>query len=71
MNKTPIEPIAVSVPDAARMISLSRSRTYELVADGTIKTKMIGSRRVVLVSSLRELVGETGEQPNAPEDKAA
>lgn len=67
MNKTTFEPIAVSVPDAARMISLSRSRTYELVANGTIKTKMIGSRRVVLVSSLKELVGETSAQP----DKAA
>lgn len=68
MAKHSFDPISVSVPMAAQMTSLSRSRMYELVADGSVKSTMVGGRRVVLVSSLKELVGEMDDQP---EGKAA
>jgi predicted DNA-binding transcriptional regulator AlpA len=58
MSKPNIESISVSVPVAAQMLSLSRTRMYELVGQGIVRSTMIGGRRVVLVSSLRELVGE-------------
>lgn len=58
MNKPPIHPISVSMADAAAMIGVSRSRMYELDSEGRIRTVRVGGRRLVLVSSLRELVGE-------------
>jgi predicted DNA-binding transcriptional regulator AlpA len=59
MSKAPITPISVSIPDAGKMLGVSRSRAWELAKEGKIKTVMIGHRRVALVSSLRALVGET------------
>ncbi|MBP6030275.1 MAG: helix-turn-helix domain-containing protein [Sphingobium sp.] len=53
-----IEPISVSMADAAAMIGVSRSRMYELDSEGRVRTVRVGGRRLVLVSSLRELVGE-------------
>ncbi len=58
MNKAPVSPISVGVADAAQMVGVSRSRMYELMNEGSVRSTMIGGRRVVLVSSLRELVGE-------------
>ncbi len=53
MNK--ITPIAVSIPDAGRMVGLSRSRIYELMDEGTIESRKVGRRRLVLVRSLERL----------------
>ncbi len=47
--------LMVTVEEAMRMISLKRTKFYQLVNSGTIKTKKVGSRRLVLVSSLEEL----------------
>lgn len=58
MNKAPVSPISVGVVDAAQMVGVSRSRMYELMNEGSVRSTMIGGRRVVLVSSLRQLVGE-------------
>lgn len=68
VNLQKMKPLAVSVPEAARMVSLSRSTMFEMVRKGTVRSRMIGGRRVVLMRSLEELVGETGD---APEGKAA
>lgn len=57
-RQTNIEPISVSMADAAAMIGVSRSRMYELDSEGRVRTVRVGGRRLVLVSSLRELVGE-------------
>lgn len=62
MAKPTITPISVSVATAAQMVSVSRSRMYELVNSQAVKSTMIGGRRVVLVSSLKALVGETEQQ---------
>lgn len=63
MAKPSITPISVGVSDAAKMVGISRSRMYELLNEGTVvKSTMIGHRRVILVSSLKALVGETEQQ---------
>jgi predicted DNA-binding transcriptional regulator AlpA len=58
MAKPAVEPISVSVPTAAGMVGVSRSQMYVLVNNQAVRSTRIGGRRVVLVSSLRELVGE-------------
>jgi len=51
-----IEPLAVRIPEACRMIGIGRSKLYELIADGTIEVVKIGSATVIPVSQLKALV---------------
>ena len=44
--------IAVSVDDAAKMVSLSRTAIYDLLAQGVIVSVKHGRRRLVVVASL-------------------
>lgn len=48
----------VTVQIAADYSGISRSRIYELLADGTIEGKNIRGRRIVLVASLLRFVGQ-------------
>ena len=51
-----MEPLAVRIPEACRMIGIGRSKLYELIADGTIEVVKIGSATVIPVSQLKALV---------------
>ncbi len=51
------QPIAVGPDDAARLIGIGRSKLYELLSDGVIPSVKIGTRRVIPVRALAELVG--------------
>jgi excisionase family DNA binding protein len=51
-----IEPLALGVKDAANFIGLSKSRLYELIADGSIEARKLGARTVVPTASLRAFV---------------
>lgn len=51
--------LSVSPVEAARMIGIGRTNMFGLIANGAVKSQKLGSRRVVLVSSLRELIGDT------------
>jgi len=51
-----IEPLAVRIPEACRMIGIGRSKLYELIADGTIEIVKIGSVTVIPVSQPKSLV---------------
>lgn len=50
------------VPDAADILGIKTSKTYELIAEGKIRAKKIGSRTVILDESLREFLAS---QPDA------
>lgn len=54
----PLSPISVGISDAAKMTGLSRSRIYELMNEGKLRSVHVGRRRLIPVSSLRELIGE-------------
>lgn len=51
-----IEPLVLGVKDAAAYVGLSRSRVYELIADGSIEARKLGSRTVVPTESLKAFV---------------
>lgn len=55
-------PYAHPVSDAASMLGIKSSKLYELIAEGQIQAKKIGSRTVVLDASLREYLAS---QPDA------
>jgi excisionase family DNA binding protein len=52
------ERLSVGIDDAATLTGLSRSRLYELLSEGRIRSVAIGRRRLIPVASLRELIGE-------------
>jgi excisionase family DNA binding protein len=60
-----MEPLAVSVKEAARIVGVSRSRLYELIGSGQVEARKIGSRTIIPTDSLRALVAD------APEKQAA
>ena len=51
-----MQPLTVSVSDAARMIGLGKTRTWALIASGQLATVKIGRRTLVKVESLHALV---------------
>ena len=55
-----MENITVSVNDAAKALSLGRSKIYELICSGDLKVVKIGRRTLITVTSIRELVDTRG-----------
>jgi len=51
-----MQTVLCSIPDAARALSLGRSKTYELIEEGRLQTVRIGRRRLVVASSIHRLV---------------
>lgn len=49
------EQLTVSVVDASRMLGISRSHAYELVARGELPSVKLGRRVLVPISALRAL----------------
>lgn len=54
-------PIFVSVKEAARLLSVSRSRVYELMDQGLIDSTRIGQRRVIPLTSLHDFAAKLQE----------
>ena len=48
-------PLLCSISTAAEMLAVSRSKTYELIGDGSLITVSIGRRRLVQMESIRAL----------------
>ena len=53
VTNSPIEPLAVSIPEGCRMIGLKRSSMYREVNDGRIKAVKARGRTLLPVASLR------------------
>lgn len=51
-----LEPICVTVNEAARMIGVGRTKLYELIADGEVETVKLGKSTRVITASLHRLV---------------
>ncbi|WP_426386933.1 helix-turn-helix domain-containing protein [Sphingobium sp. R-21] len=52
----PPEPICVRVNEAARMIGVGRTKLYELIAAGEVKTVKLGKATRITTASLHDLV---------------
>ena len=50
--------ITATVADACKMTGLGKTKLYELMNAGTIKSVTVGRRRLLKVESLHALVGE-------------
>jgi excisionase family DNA binding protein len=54
--------LLLPIADAARALGVGRSKTYQLIDNGTLATVRIGRRRLVRMDSLRALA--KGEPAN-------
>lgn len=50
--------LAVSPKVAAQMVSISRSKFYQLLASGDVKSVFIGNRRLIPITELERIVRE-------------
>ena len=52
------KPLAVTVKKACELIGVGNTTMYELIRAGRVKTMTIGRRRLIIYSSLEELVSD-------------
>lgn len=53
-----MEPLAVSINDAAKALGLGRTTIYAMIADGRLEAFKIGRRTLVRTDSIRRLVAK-------------
>jgi excisionase family DNA binding protein len=56
------KPLWVSPREASILIAVGRTRLYELLADGTLKSTKIGRKRLISYASLESLGEPRGEE---------
>lgn len=65
MTTQGMEPLLLSIPEAAQLLGIGRSKTYELVATGELATVRIGRSvrvpRTAVEEFVDRLMGETDE----------
>ena len=59
-NKTQ-DKLTITVPEAARMLGISRGLAYEMAREGTIPTLRFGRRVVVPLAAIERLLQETNK----------
>jgi excisionase family DNA binding protein len=55
-----VEPLAVSIIDAARALGLGRTSIYAMISDGRLEKLKLGRRTLIKTSSIRRLVDSQG-----------
>lgn len=48
----------ISINDTCRVLSVGKTKVYELINDGTLVSIKIGSRRLIVIDSIDSLTGE-------------
>lgn len=56
MKTEPIAPISVNFPRAAELTSISVGHLRRMAANGTLRTVLVGRRRLIPIQALVELV---------------
>jgi excisionase family DNA binding protein len=51
-----LKPVAATIHDTCHITGLGRTKVYELIGEGKLKAIAIGRRRLVLYSSIEELI---------------
>ena len=58
------ERLAISIPETAKLLGLSRNSAYEAAKRGELLTLIVGRRILVPLSALKKLLVEAGHQPD-------
>ena len=51
-----MEPLAVSIKDAAKALGLGRTTIYAMIADGRLEAFKVGRRTLVRMESIRRVI---------------
>jgi excisionase family DNA binding protein len=62
-NDKPLEPLAISVDETARVISHSRSSVYKLRAAGHLQAVKSGTKTLILYSSVKQWLASLQPAP--------
>jgi len=55
-----MEPLALSINDAARTLGLGRTSIYAMIGDGRLESFKLGRRTLIRMASIRRLVDQNG-----------
>ena len=58
MSENGSAPLLISVPEAARLLSIGKNLCYEMIAAGTLPSIKIGRRRLVSVAGLQVWIAQ-------------
>jgi excisionase family DNA binding protein len=50
--------LAYTIAEACDAVGIGRTKLYELIGEGRVKTRKIGARTVIPAESLRALIGK-------------
>lgn len=62
--------ISFTINDAVAASGLTRSRLYQLMAEGALEHRKIGKRTLILAESLRRLIEDAPPAPITPKSAA-
>lgn len=62
MTSQQVQPYALTIDNAARFSGLSRSRIYELMGTGSLKSFKVGSRRMIKAEDLKAFLDHAASQ---------
>lgn len=52
-----MQPLTLTINDAARTLGIGRTHLYRLISEGKVETVSLGRRGLVKTASLRKLTG--------------
>lgn len=61
MQEATPAPLLHGISESARLLNLGRTKTYELLDSGALKSIRIGSRRLIPDSEIRRFIAERME----------
>lgn len=56
-----MEPLALSINDAAKILSLGRTSIYAMIGDGRLEAFKLGRRTLIRMESVRRIVASATE----------
>lgn len=56
-----MEPLALSINDTAKALSLGRTSIYGMISDGRLEAFKLGRRTLIRMESIRRIVAEATE----------
>lgn len=57
-NRAELQPLAYSIAEATRVAPIGRTRIYQLIAEGKLEARKLGSRTIIPADSLHRLIQE-------------
>lgn len=60
MNNQNLSPLAYSPTEASQLLGLGRTKVFELLKNGTLKSFKYGSRRLITLDAIKECLKALG-----------